>query len=146
MATGARSCYSTFSGTAQDSRNRGEGLRGPPLVRNPFEFLIVPGFVRAEALSALNRDFPLIDDPGNVSPDGLRSGPAFAALLGELGSGDFATCFGAKFGIDLSSATAVIAVRRNIDREGSHPARSRLVARHAVPVIKLLPRERAGAA
>jgi hypothetical protein len=76
MTTGARSCYSTFSGIAQDSRNRGEGLRGPPLVRNPFEFLIVPGFVRAEALSALNRDFPLIDDPGNVSPDGLRSGPA----------------------------------------------------------------------
>ena len=86
-----------------------------PLVHDPFEFLIVPGFVRAEALSALNRDFPSIDGPGNVSPDGLRYGPAFAALLGELRSGEFATRFGAKFGIDLSSATATIAVRRHCE-------------------------------
>ena len=84
-------------------------------MHDPFEFLIVPGFVRAEALSALNRDFPLIDGPGNVSPDGLRYGPAFAALLGELRSGEFATRFGAKFGIDLSSATATIAGRRHCE-------------------------------
>jgi hypothetical protein len=86
-----------------------------PLVHDPFDFLIVPGFIRPEALVALNRDFPLIDGPGNVSPDGLHYGPAFAALLGELRSGDFATRVGAKFGIDLSSATPTITVRRHCE-------------------------------
>jgi SM-20-related protein len=86
-----------------------------PLTHEPFDFLIVPGFIRAEALVALNRDFPLIDDPGNLPPDGLQYGPAFAALLGELRSGDFATRIGAKFGIDLSGATPTITVRRHCE-------------------------------
>jgi len=86
-----------------------------PLAHDPFDFLIVPGFVRAEALDALNRDFPAVDGPGNLSPDGLSYGPAFAALLGELRSGDFAARFSAKFGIDLSSAAATITVRRHCE-------------------------------
>jgi SM-20-related protein len=92
-----------------------QAFEAAPLTHEPFDFLIVPAFIRAEALLVLNRDFPLIDGPGNVSPDGLRYGPAFAALLGELQSGDFATRLGAKFGIDLSSVATTITVRRHCE-------------------------------
>jgi SM-20-related protein len=86
-----------------------------PLAHEPFDFLIVPGFIHADALDALNRDFPAIDGPGNVSPDGLRYGPAFAALLGKLRSGDFATRVGARFGTDLSNAAPTMTVRRHCE-------------------------------
>jgi SM-20-related protein len=89
-----------------------EAFDAAPLAHDPFDYLIVPGFIRAEALDALNRDFPEIDGPGNASAEQLRSGPAFEALLAELQSGDFAARFGAKFGVDLSDCTASIAVRR----------------------------------
>jgi hypothetical protein len=89
-----------------------EAFNATPLVHDPFDYLIVPGFIRPEALDALNRDFPELDGPGNASAEQLRSGPAFEALLAELQSGEFATRMGAKFGVDLSDCTASIAVRR----------------------------------
>lgn len=92
-----------------------EAFEATPLTREPFDFLIVPGFIRPEALAALNRDFPVIEGPGNAAPDGLSYGPAFAALLGELRSGDFATRFGAKFDLDLARAETTIAVRRHCE-------------------------------
>jgi SM-20-related protein len=85
------------------------------LVRDPFAFLIVPKFIRAPALAALNRDFPVIDGPGNVSPEGLRYGPAFAALLDELHGEALALRLAAKFGIDLTGAETTIAVRRHCE-------------------------------
>ena len=57
-----------------------------PLQREPFDYLIVPGFLRPDALEALNRDYPEIQGPGNTSPDNLRAGPAFHQLLAELRS------------------------------------------------------------
>ncbi len=86
-----------------------------PLVRDPFDFLIVPGFIRPAALEALNRDFPRIDGPGNASPAGLQYGPAFAALLDELQGGALRTRFATKFGIALEGAEATIAVRRHCE-------------------------------
>ena len=97
-----------------------QAFEATPLAHEPFDFLIVPGFIHASALDALNRDFPLIDGPGNVSPDGLQYGPAFAALLRELRGADLARRFGAKFGIDLSSAGATISVRRHCEATDGH--------------------------
>jgi hypothetical protein len=89
-----------------------EAFEATPVAHDPFDYLIVSGFIRPEALDALNRDFPEIEGPGNVSPEDLRCGPAFAALLEELQSGEFATRIGPKFGVDLTDCTASIAVRR----------------------------------
>ena len=91
-----------------------------PLVREPFDYLIVPGFIRAAALDALNRDFPVIEGPGNVAPEGLQYGPAFAVLLDELYGEALAARFAAKFGVDLAGAEATIAVRRHCEATDGH--------------------------
>jgi hypothetical protein len=35
------------------------------LCRDPFDFLVVPGFVKVEARAAINADFPRVDLPGS---------------------------------------------------------------------------------
>jgi SM-20-related protein len=82
-----------------------------PLVRDPFDFLVVPGFIQAAALRTIQRDFPAIDGPGNVPLEGLRYGPAFAALLDGLRSPELAARFGHKFGVDLGATEATITLR-----------------------------------
>jgi SM-20-related protein len=82
-----------------------------PLVRDPFDFLVVPGFIRAAALPAIQRDFPAIDGPGNAPLEALRYGPAFTALLDGLRSPELAARFGQKFGVNLGGTEATITLR-----------------------------------
>lgn len=82
------------------------------LQREPFDYLVVPGFIRPDALEALNRDYPQIEGPGNMSADDVDCGPAFARLLAMLKSRPFADLVGEKFGVDLSGCVPTISVRR----------------------------------
>ena len=83
-----------------------------PLARDPFDHLIVPGFLRPDALVALNRDFPPIEGPSNYAPERVTYGPAFAALLEALHGGRFAGHLEGKFGLDLSGCATTIGIRR----------------------------------
>src|SRR5262249_48626687 len=40
-------------------------FRSTPLTRQPFPYLVVPGFIRAAARAAINADYPRIDHPGS---------------------------------------------------------------------------------
>jgi hypothetical protein len=57
-----------------------------PLVRDPFDFVVVPDAIEPETVDQLNRDYPSIDAPTNHSPDALDFGPSFRELLRELDS------------------------------------------------------------
>ena len=83
-----------------------------PLVRAPFDHLVVPGFLPADALAALNRDFPPIEGPSNFTPERVTCGPAFAALIDALRGGPFATHVERKFDLDLSGCATTIGIRR----------------------------------
>jgi SM-20-related protein len=83
-----------------------------PLAHDPFDYLIVPGFLRAEALRALNRDFPQIEGPSNFPPERLTYGPAFAALIEALRGRAFAARIEGKFEVDLSDCVATIGIRK----------------------------------
>ena len=87
-------------------------LNAAPLARDPFDYLVVPGFLRPEALAALNRDFPPIEGPSNYAPERLTYGPAFAALLEALRSRRLAARLENKFGLDLSDCATTIGIRR----------------------------------
>ena len=63
-----------------------DALAAAPLQTDPCEYIIVPHFVRPEALDEVNRDFPEIAEPGNFKPSELRYGPAFETLISELHS------------------------------------------------------------
>ncbi len=81
------------------------------LVREPFDHLIVPGFIAAAALPALNRDFPAIAKGGSYPTEALKFGGAFAALIEELESDALRRAFAKKFGIDLEGRPVMITVR-----------------------------------
>jgi SM-20-related protein len=83
-----------------------------PLNRDPFDYLVVPGFLTAEGLSAVNRDYPEIGTAGNKDLESLHYGPGFRALIEELNSPEFVRRIAAKFGINLDSAITTITVRK----------------------------------
>jgi hypothetical protein len=86
-------------------------LAEAPLVRDPFDHVIVPGLVRADALGDLARDFPPIHRPGSFPVEELRFGPAFAAMLAELTGPAFARALGAKLEVDLAPFPTLVTVR-----------------------------------
>jgi len=86
-------------------------LRGARLVRDPFEFVVVPGFVRAEALEPLIAAFPVIAEPGSFPIESLRVAPAFDDFVRALRAPATTAAFGALFGIDLAPYPTMVTVR-----------------------------------
>ncbi len=82
-----------------------------PLARAPFDHLIVPGFIAAAALPALNADFPAIAKGGSYPTEVLKFGGAFGALIEELEGEAMRRAFAVKFAIDLEGRPVMITVR-----------------------------------
>jgi SM-20-related protein len=92
-----------------------DALRATPLSRDPYEFVIVPGFVKSEALEKINADFPTIEHAGSFPLDHLEFGSAFQAMIDALESEEFRKAFEEKFQIDLSHRPTTITVRGRCD-------------------------------
>lgn len=104
-----------------------------PLVRDPFEFLVVEDAIESATVSKLNLDYPDIDSPANHAPDHLQYGPSFSDLLKELDSADFERRVANKFGVDLSRAYKTITVRKF-----SEPSDGHIHTDHPSKIITLL--------
>src|SRR6185437_13695557 len=74
-------------------------VRAATLAREPFPYFLVPGFVKREALEAINADFPRVAAAGSFPLPTLTYGPAFKAAVAE------------KLGMDLSSRPDMVTVR-----------------------------------
>jgi hypothetical protein len=88
-----------------------EAFRAAPLVKQPFDHLLVERFVGERALAEINSDYPKISSPGSFPIDQLAFGPAFRTLLDELYSDEFREAFEEKFSIDLSGRPTITTVR-----------------------------------
>jgi SM-20-related protein len=88
-----------------------ERFQNTPLTREPFEFLIVPEFVKAEARTAIDRHYPEVNRPGSFPLREVRYGPGFAKLIDEMRSEDFRKAFEEKFNINLTNRPDMITVR-----------------------------------
>src|SRR6266480_2330700 len=88
-----------------------ERLRATPLTREPFEFLIVPEFVKADARSAIHNDYPDVSRPGSFPLGEVSYGPAFAKLVEEMRSDEFRQAFEEKFNVNLANRPDMITVR-----------------------------------
>jgi hypothetical protein len=86
-------------------------VRGTPLTREPFDFLIVPEFVKAEARSAIDKDYPDVGRAGSFPLGEVTYGPAFANLVDEMRSEEFRKAFEEKFNVDLTNRPDMITVR-----------------------------------
>jgi SM-20-related protein len=95
-------------------------LRNAPLEREPYEHVILRGFVKPEELAKINADYPRIDHAGSYPLASLEFGPNFQALVDALESDEFRKAFEAKFQIDLSGRPTTITVRGRTDtRDGN---------------------------
>ena len=92
-----------------------EAFRATPLVQEPFQHLIVPGFISPDGLAAINADYPRISSSGSFPVDQVSFGRAFQDLLDELESDQFRGAFEEKFGLDLSGRPTVTTVRGRCD-------------------------------
>jgi len=88
-----------------------EAFRRAPLRRDPFDFVVVRGFLRDAARESLTADFPEIRHRGSFPVGVLTYGPTFGALLEEVQSEAFRRAVEEKFGLDLTGRPILITVR-----------------------------------
>ena len=88
-----------------------ERFEATALQRAPFDFLIVPGFLKRAALPAVERDFPAIDRGGSFPSTSVACGPAFTTLLDELQGPAVTAAFEAKFAADLTGRPTMVTLR-----------------------------------
>jgi SM-20-related protein len=82
-----------------------------PLVRQPYDHLVLPGFLSRAALDRVLADYPRIDRPGSFPLPETRYGPHFAALAEELEGPAVRAAFERKFGLSLAGRPTTITVR-----------------------------------
>src|SRR5208283_3448132 len=81
------------------------------LNREPFEYLVVPEFVKPEVREAISDDYPKINKAGSFPLSELTSGPKFKELIDDLDGPEFRAAVGRKFSIDLTYLPTMITVR-----------------------------------
>jgi len=88
-----------------------ERLRASPLQRDPFDHVIVEGFVLAEHTPTLIADFPPLGGHGSFPLAKEACGAAFARLAAELEGEDLRRAIEDKFAIDLTGRPTMITLR-----------------------------------
>jgi len=86
-------------------------LEQAPVHLKPFPFLVVPNFVEAEGLDAIEKDYPSISKPGSFPLETLKFGPRFSKFIAELRGPAFRDLMAKKLGIDLKNRPTTITVR-----------------------------------
>lgn len=94
-----------------------DALGATPLVREPFEHIVVPDFVRPESLSRIIDDFPRIGHAGLTPLSQVKPVGAFAVLIEELRGSRLEAAFSSKFGIDLSRHPLMVTLRDRCQRK-----------------------------
>jgi len=82
-----------------------------PLNRKPFEYLVVPEFVKPEVREAISDDYPKVKKAGSFPLSEVTFGPKFKALTDDLNGPEFRAAVGRKFLIDLTGRPTMITVR-----------------------------------
>ncbi|MDR3512843.1 MAG: 2OG-Fe(II) oxygenase [Caulobacteraceae bacterium] len=88
-----------------------DALAATPLVRDPYDYLVVKDFVRAGAAADIGADYPVVTKPGSFALDDVEVKGAFAALIEEMSGERFRREIEAKFGVDLSGHPTTFTVR-----------------------------------
>ena len=86
-------------------------LRATPLKTEPYDYLVVPNFVRAERFRDVIADYPAVPGPGSHPLAEVAIKGHFRALLAELRGPEFRRAVEDKLGLDLSSRPSMFTVR-----------------------------------
>ena len=88
-----------------------ERFAATDLRHDPFDHLMVRGFVRPEACAAIKATFPRIDRGGSFPASTLACDPDFTAFLEELQGPAVTQAFAEKFSIDLTGRPTMVTLR-----------------------------------
>src|ERR1700761_4366653 len=88
-----------------------DAFEAAPVARDPFAFAMVPRFVKSDAMTAINADYPLVDLPGSFPLPTLKYGPAFARLMEAIQGPEFTRAAEQKLGMDLSGRPTMVTAR-----------------------------------
>ena len=91
-----------------------------PLQRDPFDFIVVPDFIKADVFASVVADYPEVPGPGSHPPAELDIRGRFAGLMEELLGAQFRSAVEAKFAIDLTDRPTMYTVRGFVrEKDGS---------------------------
>lgn len=88
-----------------------DALDATELKTDPFEYVALPGFVRADALTVIRNDFPQFNKPGSIPLPQLTYGSVFKDFIGAMDGPEFERAISHKFSIDLSEKPTMFTLR-----------------------------------
>jgi SM-20-related protein len=86
-------------------------LRATELKREPFEYVIVPGFLAPSTLRQVNATYPAIKAGGSFPIESLEAGMAIKEVIEELDGPAFEAAIAGKFGVDLAGKPKMYSLR-----------------------------------
>ena len=89
-------------------------LEGTPLLREPYDFLIVENFILPTRFPAVSADFPKTPGAGSHPPSELDMRGHFAAMMDELEEPRFRRAIETKFDLDLAGRPTMYTVRGHV--------------------------------
>ena len=88
-----------------------DALRAAPVTQEPFPYLIVPNFVRPEAMEKIEADYPDVQVPGSLPLPSLTYGPVFRQFVEDIQGPEMTAIIADKFAIDLTNRPTTVTVR-----------------------------------
>ena len=86
-------------------------LEAAPVRHEPFDHLLLEGFVEAGARAAIAADYPIIDKPGSFALADLSVRGAVAGLIDELRGDAFRRLIEEKFAVSLGERATTFTLR-----------------------------------
>jgi len=86
-------------------------LLGARLHEDPFPYMVINDFLRAEYADSIYQDFPAIKSRGSYPLQEVKCGTTFQRLVEELQSPALKSAIAQKFQIDLANRSTMITVR-----------------------------------
>ena len=88
-----------------------DALAAEPLMREPYDYLVLKNFARAEAAASVGADYPTVSKAGSFALEDVTVKGAFADLIEELNGEGFRVAIEAKFGMSLAGLPTTFTVR-----------------------------------
>jgi hypothetical protein len=97
-----------------------EALDRALLQHEPYDYIVVPNFLRKDRFPEVLADYPKVPGPGSHPPSELNISGHFAALIDELRGNEFRVLIERKFEIDLTGRPTMYTVRGYVrEKDGS---------------------------
>lgn len=86
-------------------------LRGATVHTDPYEYVVVPGFLSPETVSRINATYPKIEKGGSYPIESLEGTMAIKAVIDELDGKAFEELIAEKFGVELDGRPKMYSLR-----------------------------------